>query len=138
MVYQEEFNLSTKGLADIIDITGRVREILDKSKIKEGVVVVFCKGSTAALTTIEYEPNLVKDFQEFLEKIIPQGKGYHHGATWGDDNGFSHLRASLIGPSLSLPVEKGKMILGTWQQIVFCDFDNRPREREVIVKILGE
>ena len=138
MVYQEEFNLSTKGLADIIDITGRVREILDKSKIKEGVVVVFCKGSTAALTTIEYEPNLVKDFQEFLEKIIPRAKRYHHGATWGDDNGFSHLRASLIGPSLCVPVEKGKMILGTWQQIVFCDFDNRPREREVIVKIIGE
>lgn len=138
MIYRAEFNLRTKGFADIIDITGQVSDILTESKIKEGIAVIFVQGSTAGITAIEYEPNLIKDFQEFLEKVIPRDKNYHHGATWGDDNGFSHLRASLIGPSLAVPLENGKMILGAWQQIVLCDFDNRSRQRRIIVKIIGE
>ncbi len=137
MVHQDEFNLSTKGFSDIIDITSQAEEVLNESKIKQGIVLVFVQGSTAGITTIEYEPNLVKDFQEFIEKLIPQNKKYHHDATWGDDNGFSHLRASLIGPSIALSVENGKLVLGTWQQIVLCDFDNRPRQRKIIVKIIG-
>lgn len=138
MVHQDDFNLSTKGFSDIIDITSQVEKVLNESKIKQGIVLVFVQGSTAGITTIEYEPNLVKDFQEFIEKLIPQNKKYHHDATWGDDNGFSHLRASLIGPSIALSVENGKLVLGTWQQIVLCDFDNRPRQRKIIVKIIGE
>lgn len=138
MVYQKEFKVSTKGFCDIIDITPQVSEILNKSKVEKGIAVVFVTGSTAGITTIEYEPNLIKDFQEFIEKLIPKDKKCHHGAAWGDDNGFSHLRASLIGPSLAIPVDKGQMTLGTWQQIALCDFDNRSRERKIIVKILGE
>lgn len=138
MVYQKEFNVSTKGFCDIIDITSQISDILIESKINQGVAVVFVTSSTAAITAIEYEPNLVKDFQEFMEKLIPSNKKYHHGATWGDDNGFSHLRASLIGPSMAVPVSKGKMTLGTWEQIVLCDFDSKNREREIAVKIVGE
>ncbi len=138
MVYRGKFNLSTKGFTDIIDITAQVEEILAKSKIKEGIAMVSVLGSTAGVITIEYEPNLIKDFQEFLERLIPKDKKYHHGATWGDDNGFSHLRASLLGPSLAVSVEAGKLILGQWQQIALCDFDNRPRERKIIVRIIGE
>jgi len=137
-IYQKKIQLSTKGFADLVDLTGRVEEIVSQSGIKEGIVVVFCTGSTAGVTTIEYEPNLVKDFQEWLEKIIPQNKQYHHGATWGDDNGFSHLRASLLGPSLAVPLDKGRLTLGRWQQIVLCDFDNRERNREVVIKIIGQ
>ena len=138
MIYQNEFSLSTKGFNDVIDITPQVEEIVKKSKIKQGICLAFVQGSTAGITTIEYEPNLVKDWQEFIEELIPQNKKYYHDQTWGDDNGFSHLRASLIGPSVSLSVDKGKLVLGTWQQIVVCDFDNRPRQRKIIVKIIGE
>ncbi|MDA2935940.1 secondary thiamine-phosphate synthase enzyme YjbQ [Patescibacteria group bacterium AH-259-L05] len=138
MTYQEEISVSTKGFCDVVDITDRVSDIVSDSKIKEGIVVVFSTSSTSAITTIEHEPNLVKDFEELLEKIIPKNKQYHHGATWGDDNGFSHLRASLIGPSLAVPISKGKMTLGTWENVVLCDFDNRSRERTLIVKVVGE
>jgi len=138
MVYQKEFNLSTKGFCDIIDITSQVNDILLESKVEQGIIVVFVTGSTAGITTIEYEPNLIKDFQEFIEKLIPRDKKYHHDNTLGDDNGFSHLRASLLGPCLSVPINNGKVVLGTWQQIALCDFDNRQRERKIIVKIIGE
>ena len=138
MTYQKEFNLSTKGLTEIIDLTSKVTDILLESKIQNGVVIIFITGSTAGITTLEYEPNLVKDFQEFIERLIHRNKKYHHNTTWGDDNGFSHLRASFLGPCLSIPVSKGKMTLGTWQQIILCDFDNRSRKRQVIVKIIGE
>lgn len=120
------------------DVTGQVQEIVGKSKIKNGSVIVFVMGSTAGVTTIEYEPNLVKDLQEFFEKIIPQDVKYYHNKTWGDNNGFSHLRASLLGPSLAVPVIDGKLQLGTWQQIIFVDFDNRPRKREILVQVAGE
>ncbi len=138
LFYTDKITLFTKGFCDIIDISEKVKGIVKKSKIKDGLVNVFVRGSTAGITTIEAEPNLIKDFQEFMEKLAPQDKKYHHKEAWNDDNGFSHLRASLIGPSLTIPIEGGKMILGGWQQLVLCDFDNRSREREIIVKIMGE
>jgi secondary thiamine-phosphate synthase enzyme len=138
MVYTDKIILSTSGFCDIIDITDKVEEIVRKSKIKDGLVNVFIKGSTAALTTMEYEPNLVEDMKELIERLVPQNKSYHHNKTWGDDNGFSHLRASLFSADLTIPLTQGRLELGTWQQIVLCDFDNRKRTREVGVKILGE
>jgi len=138
MVYQGEINLSTQGFCDVYNITQKVNEVIVKSEVKEGIAVISVVGSTAGLTTLEAEPNLIKDFQELMEKLIPENKEYRHNQTWGDDNGFSHLRASLLGSSLSFPVTKGKAILGTWQQIIFVDFDNRPRARRIIIKLLGE
>jgi len=130
------FTLSTKGFADIIDITSRVSEAVKKSMVREGICLISCPGSTAGITTIEYEPELLKDFKEFLEKIAPSDKEYHHDKVWGEKNGFSHIRSALIKPFLAVPIENGKLVLGQWQQITFIDFDNRPREREVIVKVI--
>ena len=138
MVFQDEIKLSTEGFCDVKDITSEVNEIIVKSKIKEGIMVISVIGSTAGLTTIEAEPNLIEDFKEFWEKLIPRDKNYRHNQTWGDDNGFSHLRSSLLGTSVCFPVSEGKMLLGTWQQVVFVDFDNRPRQRKMVVKIVGE
>ena len=138
MVFKGEIKLKTKGNSDIINITPQVEEITKNSKVKDGSVVVFAIGSTCGITTIEYEPNLIKDFQEFLEKLVPRDKSYHHDVTWGDANGFSHIQASLIGQSFCCPIQQGNLVLGQWQQIVLCDFDNRARERKVIVKIIGE
>ena len=128
----------TEGYCDIIDITPKVDELVQKERIKKGLATIFVSGSTAALTTIEFEPGLVKDLKELLEKLIPSGKRYHHDDRWGDDNGFSHLRSSLFGPSLQIPIEGGRLLLGTWQQIVLVDFDNRPRSREIVVQLMGE
>mgnify|MGYP002004518227 FL=1 len=128
----------TKGTCDIINITPKIQEQLEGEKIRQGQASLFVSGSTAALTTIEYEPGLIQDLTEFLEKIIPSDRRYHHDERWGDDNGFSHLRASLLGPSLQVPIEDGHLLLGTWQQIVLLDFDNRPRTREVLIQIMGE
>ena len=128
----------TQGHCDIIDITAKVQEQLQREKIRRGSATLFVSGSTAALTTIEHEPGLLKDLKEFLEKLIPSNRRYHHDDHWGDDNGFSHLRASLLGPSLQIPIEDGRLLLGTWQQIVLLDFDNRPRTREIVVQIIGE
>jgi secondary thiamine-phosphate synthase enzyme len=130
------FKISTKGFNDIIDITDKVAEMIGRSKIKDGICLISCPGSTAGLTTIEYDPNLLEDFKEFLEKIAPSNRPYHHDETWEDKNAFSHLRSALIKPFLTVPIENGKLILGTWQQIVLIDFDNRPREREIIIKIM--
>ena len=129
---------TTQGHCDIIDITAKVQEQLQGERIRRGLVTLFVSGSTAALTTIEYEPGLLKDLKEFLEKLVPSNRKYHHDDRWGDDNGFSHLRASLLGPSLQVPIENGRLLLGTWQQIVLLDFDNRPRTREIMVQIMGE
>ncbi len=131
------FTISTKGSNDIIDITSRVTEAVKKSKIRNGICLISCPGSTAGITTIEYEPELLKDFKEFLEKIIPSDKEYRHDKVWGEKNGFSHLRSALIKPFLTLPIENGKLVLGQWQQLILIDFDNRPREREILVKIIG-
>lgn len=131
-----KFNLSTKGFNDIIDITGQVVEILENSDIEEGICLVSCPGSTCGLTTIEYEEGAVQDLKNVLDRLIPQSKDYEHCKKWGDCNGYAHIRSALINPFLALPVEKGKPALGTWQQIVFLDFDNRSREREIKVTIL--
>jgi secondary thiamine-phosphate synthase enzyme len=128
----------TAGFCDLIDITAKVRAYIESEKIKRGVVTLFVSGSTAALTTIEYESGLVQDLKEFAEKLIPSDRRYHHDDRWGDDNGFSHLRAAVFGPSLAIPIENGGPLLGTWQQIVLLDFDNRPRTREIIVQLIGE
>ena len=128
----------TQGFCDIIDITDKVQEQVRKEKIRNGLATLFISGSTAAVTTVEYEPGLLKDLKEVLEKLIPSDKRYHHDDRWGDDNGFSHLRASLFGPSLQVPIESGRLLLGNWQQIVLLDFDNRPRTREIMVQIMGE
>jgi len=131
------FNITTKGFTDIIDITSRVTEVIKKSKIRDGICLISCPGSTVGITTIEYESELLKDFKEFLEKIIPSDKEYRHDSVWGEKNGFSHLRSALIKPFLTVPIEDGKLVLGQWQNIVLLDFDNRPREREILVKIIG-
>jgi secondary thiamine-phosphate synthase enzyme len=128
----------TAGFCDIIDITAKVREHLEKESIQNGLATLFVSGSTAALTTIEHEPGLIQDLKEFVEKIVPSDRRYHHDDRWGDDNGFSHLRASLFGPSLAIPIEHGQLRLGTWQQIVLLDFDNRARTREITVQFMGE
>ncbi len=130
--------ISSQGFHDMQDITGKVAEALSLSRIQNGTVTVFVPGSTGGLTAIEYESGLEQDFAEMMDRIIPQGRSYHHDARWGDGNGFSHVRASLLGPSLTIPVVKGRMTLGTWQQIVFIDFDNRSRDRELVVQIMGE
>lgn len=138
MVLSKEISLSTQGVCDLINITPRLEEFVKNSKVKKGLVLVFCAHSTAGIMTIEYEEGILKDFCEFMEKLIPKDKTYYHDTTWGEANGFSHLRASLIGPSLVCPIVEGKLALGTWQQIVLCDFDRMPRERKVLFQIIRE
>ena len=137
-IHTKKLSEKTSGFCDIIDITAKIRAQLEKEKIDRGQITVFVPGSTAALTTMEYEPGLVQDLKELVEKFIPSDRRYHHDDRWGDDNGFSHLRASLFGPSVTIPIEKGSLLLGTWQQVVLMDFDNRPRTREIIVQVIGE
>jgi len=132
------FSIRTRGFNDVIDITEKVSEIVKKSKIKNGICLISCPGATVGLTTIEYEPNLIEDFKEFLEKIVPSNRPYHHDETWGDKNAPSHIRSALIKPFLTVPIENGELVLGQWQNIVLADFDNRPRERQIIVKIIGK
>ena len=134
----KKFTEKTAGFCDIVDITGKIIEQIEQGKVRQGLISVFVSGSTAAVTTVEYEPGLIKDLKEFVEKLIPSNRKYHHDDRWGDDNGFSHMRASLFGPSLSIPVENGRPLLGTWQQVILLDFDNRPRTREITVQLIGE
>ena len=136
--YFKKFEIDTKGFTDIKDITSIVGEILKESNVKEGVAVISVPGSTASITTIEYEPGLLRDLPEILEKVAPQSREYFHNETWHDGNGFAHIRASIMGPSLSIPIHNGDLVLGTWQQIVLVDFDNRSRRRNVVVQIVGE
>jgi secondary thiamine-phosphate synthase enzyme len=133
-----DFSLKTSGDSDLIDITGEVTKVLRDSGISSGIVTIFVPGSTAGVTTIEYEEGAVRDFQAAIERIAPKGIHYHHDARWGDGNGYSHIRASLLGPSLAVPFSSSKLLLGTWQQIVLIDFDNRPRTRRVLIQVLGE
>ena len=130
--------MSTQGFCDVVDITDKVQNIVNDSKIKTGMVVVFVAGSTAGIATIEANAGLEQDLKEALEIIAPVNKKYHHDDKWGDGNGFSHIRASLIGPSINVPVINSESTLGAWQQIVLCDFDNKTRRREVLVQVLGE
>lgn len=138
MIFTNTIPVSTKGFSDTIDITDEVTRIVEQSGIENGLVTVFCRGSTGTITTIEFESGVIKDLQRALEKIAPSNVPYEHDKRWGDGNGFSHVRAALMKPSLSIPFIKKKLILGTWQQIVFIDFDNRERHREIFVQIIGE
>lgn len=137
-IITRDLNFRTKGVDDIIDITPRITEELNRSKLTKGIVTVFVQGSTGAVTTIEYESGLLKDMPELYEKIIPRSKVYAHDSTWGDANGYAHLRASLQGPSLTIPFNSNALLLGTWQQVVFLEFDNRPRQRRVVLQFIGE
>jgi len=134
----DALSLSTRGDCDIIDMTPQVSALVRKHEFAHGQALIFVSGSTAGLTTIEYEPGLLKDLPEVFEKIAPQGAHYHHEETWHDGNGHSHVRAALLGCSLTVPFKEGHLLLGTWQQIVLIDFDNRPRRREVVVQLWGE
>jgi len=138
MIYGDKIVLQTRGFSDTQDITDRVQEIVNQSACQQGIVTVSAIGSTASVTTIEYEPALVQDMKDLLEKFASRQMHSHHSQTWGDDNGFSHLRASFMGPSLTIPFDSGRLVLGTWQQIVVIDNDNRPRQRQVFVQVVGE
>jgi len=133
-----ELKLSTRGDSDTIDLTDNVRQFVKKSGLREGTVTVFVPGSTGGVTTIEYEPGVIADLKELLDKLIPRGSEYKHDLAWGDGNAHSHMRAALIGPSLSVPFTDGSLILGTWQQIVFLDFDSRSRSRRLTIQVMGE
>jgi secondary thiamine-phosphate synthase enzyme len=133
-----DFTVETGGYCHLEDVTGRVQECVERSGLKDGILCVHVVGSTAGVSTIEYEPGLRKDIEEFLERLLPAGKRYHHDDTWHDGNGFAHLRSFLMKTSLTVPFAGGRVVLGTWQQIVLADFDNRPRARRIVVQIVGE
>ena len=138
-VETHRIELKTRGDSEVIDLTPPLLDVLGKGRIREGVATLFVIGSTAGITTTEYEPGLVThDLKHYFNKIAPEDAHYQHEATWGDDNGHSHVRASLLGPSLSVPIVRGRPTLGHWQQVVLLDFDTRPRSREVIVQVVGE
>ena len=138
MIVQNKIELNTKGFNDIVDITSRIQDNITASKVKDGYVLVFVPGATGGITTIEYEPGLLQDLPEMFEKIAPMNKSYFHDKTWHDGNGYAHLRSALIGPDITVPIQDNNMVLGTWQQIVFLDFDNRPRQRYLHIQICGE
>jgi len=137
-VRSQTVHLTTRGDGDIIDITPEVAVEVNRSGISHGAATVFVTGSTAGITTIEFEPGLLADFKEVWNRIAPKGAPYQHDRAWGDGNGHSHLRASLLGASLTIPFNSKRLTLGTWQQIVLVDFDNRPRSREFVIQIIGE
>jgi len=137
-VKSSSIQLSTRGDADIHDITEAVAHQVAQSGFKDGTVTIFCPSSTSALTTIEYENGAVSDLKRLFNEIIPPNREYAHNARWGDGNGHSHVRAALLGPSLTIPIVNGALTLGTWQQIIYVDFDNRPRRRELILQMIGE
>lgn len=130
--------LSTRGGGDVVDITGHVAGLLGEAGLLDGIVTIFCPSSTSALTTIEYEPGAVSDLRRLFDEIIPPDRPYAHEAAWGDGNGHSHVRAALLKPSLTVPFVQARLTLGAWQQIVYVDFDTRPRRRELVVQFLGE
>ncbi len=138
MVKTEETQLETRGPGDIIDITSRMGDAICRSGLKSGTITAFVPGSTGGVTTIEYEPGLLKDLPELMERLVPSDRPYQHDETWHDGNGFSHLRSALVGPDITVPFAGGKLTLGTWQQVVFLEFDNRPRKRRVVLQIMGE
>jgi secondary thiamine-phosphate synthase enzyme len=138
MIYTGKISLKTKGDDEIIDITAKVQKHLIESGITRGIVTVFVTHSTCGITTVEYEPGLIEDLGKLWERIAPKNITYAHDARWGDGNGYAHVRASLLGASLTLPFIDKKLALGTWQQIILVDFDNRPRSRTVIVQVMGE
>lgn len=136
--FHHSFNLKTKAEGEIVDITARVRDAIAKSGLREGIACVFTPSSTSAITTMEYEPGLRKDLPTALERLFPRGLPYAHEETWHDGNGHSHVRASFLGPGLAIPFRGGEPLLGTWQQLIFMEFDVRPRQRTVVVQAVGE
>lgn len=138
MVLTQELHLNTHGHCDIQDITTQVAGHVKDSSLQAGIVTVFCPGSTGGLTTIEYESGALADLQQVFDEIAPPDRDYRHHLRWGDDNGHSHVRSALISPSLTVPFVDGRLTLGTWQQIVFLDFDTRPRSRRLVVQVMGE
>jgi secondary thiamine-phosphate synthase enzyme len=137
MIFVDSIKVNTKGFGDTIDITKNIYNVVKNSNVENGLVTVFCPGSTGTITTIEYESGVIRDLQRALEKIAPSDIRYEHDLRWDDGNGFSHVRAALMKPSLSVPLVNGKLTIGTWQQIVFIDFDNRDRTRKIIIQIIG-
>ncbi len=137
-IVTKTISLKTKGNCHVINITPEVNEALSETKMKDGTVTIFIIGSTAAISAIEYEPALVKDLNDFYDRIAPSNVPYAHDATWGDANGYSHIRATATGASFVVPLVKGKLTLGTWQQIILIDFDNRPRSREIVLQFTGK
>lgn len=131
-------NLETKGDADIQDITGAVQQAVDESELENGTITVFCPSSTSALTTIEYETGCLTDLKRLFDEIADPKRPYSHNARWGDGNGHSHVRAAILGPSLTIPFVDKRLTLGTWQQVIYLDFDNRPRSRSLVMQVMGE
>ncbi len=138
MVVTGTIALQTQGHGHVVDITAQVARIVEESGVRNGLVTVFCPSATSAVTTIEFEDGAVRDFQRLFNEIAPPDRPYMHNRRWGDGNGHSHIRAALLGPSLTVPFVEQRMTLGTWQQIVYVDFDNRPRDRRLVVHVLGE
>ena len=138
MVITRELLLNTQGCSDMQNITRQVAQAVHESGLATGIAAVFCPGATGGLTTIEYEDGALDDLRRALDEIAPPGREYRHNLRWGDGNGHAHLRAALLGPSLNIPVVDGRLTLGTWQQVLFLDFDVRPRQREVLVQVVGE
>ncbi len=136
-IVNRKITYETKGSGDLINITVELHRIIEESTLMDGSLTVFVSGSTAGITTFEYEPGMIKDIGEFYEKLAPAGVHYHHDDTWGDANGFSHIRAAFTGPSLSIPFEEGRLLLGTWQQVILAEFDNRPRTRSLTIQLMG-
>lgn len=137
-IINAKITLETKGFTDIIDITNDLTNMVQVHAIKTGQMLAYTQGSTAAITSLEYEPGLIKDLPEILEKLIPMKQKYHHDEKWQDGNGYAHLRASIIGNHMSIPIMDGDLLLGTWQNIVLIDFDNKPRTRQIFVQIITE
>ena len=138
MHYSSRIEVSSKGFSDVIDITAEVASILEKSGLSDGIISIFVPGSTASVTTIEYEEGVIDDLKNAIERIVPSTIAYKHDRRWGDGNGFSHVRAAFWKPGLTVPFMDKKPALGTWQQIVFIDFDNRPRKRRLVVQVIGD
>jgi len=138
MIITQELRLSTRGHCDIRDVTPQVAEAVRESGLRAGIVTLFCPGSTGGLTTIEYESGALADLEQVFDEIVPPDRDYRHHLRWGDDNGSSHVRAALVGPSLTVPFVDGRLTMGTWQQIVFLDFDTRSRSRRLVVQMMGE
>ena len=137
-VATKDITIQTRGNCDTIDITPQVVKNVEEAQVNNGIVTLFIPGSTSGVTTIEYEPNLLSDFKNMWDRVMPQNIPYEHNKTWGDGNGHSHVRASMLGASLTIPFVNKRLTLGTWQQIVFVDFDNRPRSRKLVLQIVGE
>jgi len=138
MVATQNFQISTSGQGDVRDVTRQVADAVSRSGMRSGIVTVFAVGSTAGMTTIEFEAGAIEDLNAVFEQLAPREGEYHHHLRWGDDNGSSHVRAAMLGPSLSIPFEAGRLLVGMWQQIVLVEFDTRPRTREVAVQFIGD